>query len=148
MQKLSAAIAGVLAILGSPVFAQAEETDPGLEMAILPRTMQVTLLNEGGKYVAIDLKHIEKGEACRLDEKAMLVRVGPGSKPGTTLVRYAGAQTSSGGCPFLTLFELSDSDYADGRAAFVRLKEEAARRVEELKKNLGEKWNELTGNRT
>jgi len=34
----------------------------------MPRTMTVTLLNEGGKYVAIDLKHIPQGGSCRMDE--------------------------------------------------------------------------------
>jgi hypothetical protein len=35
--------------------------------AFMPRTMTVTLLNDGGKYVAVDLKHIAKGESCRMD---------------------------------------------------------------------------------
>ena len=41
-----------------PVHAQA--TDPGVELAFMPRTMTVTLLNEGGKYVLVELKHTSK----------------------------------------------------------------------------------------
>jgi hypothetical protein len=47
----------------------------------MPRTMTVTLLNDGGKYVAVDLKHIAKGESCRMDEGATIARVGQG-EPG------------------------------------------------------------------
>jgi hypothetical protein len=107
--------------------------------------MTVTLLNEGGKYVAIDLKHILQGGTCRMDKDATIARVGPGAKPGTTRVRYAAAQISFGGCPFLTMFDLSDIDYAASRAAFVHMKDDAAKKVEEVKKDLGEKWAKATG---
>lgn len=40
----------------------------------MPRTMTVTLLNDGGKYVAVDLKHIAKDESCRMDKAATIVR--------------------------------------------------------------------------
>jgi hypothetical protein len=83
----------------------AQTTDPGVELAFLPRTMTVTLLNEGGKYVAIDLKHIAQGEKCRMDKDATIARFGPGTT-GTTRVRYAAAQVSAGGCPFMTTFDL------------------------------------------
>jgi hypothetical protein len=39
-----------------PVHAQAP--GPALELAFMPQTATVTLLNEGGKYVVVDLKHI------------------------------------------------------------------------------------------
>ena len=52
----------------SPLRAQA--ADPGVELAFMPRTMTVTLLNEGGKYVAVDLKHIPQGGTCRMDKDA------------------------------------------------------------------------------
>jgi hypothetical protein len=110
----------------------------------MPSTLTVTLLNEGGKYVAIDLKHIPQGGTCRMDKDALIARVGPGASPGTTRVRYAAGQVSSGGCPFLTAFDLSPADYAAARAAFVQMKDDAWKKVEQIKKDLGEKWDELT----
>src|SRR6516165_460942 len=116
-----------------------------IEFAFMPETKTVTLLNEGGKYVAVDLKHIPEGGTCRMDEGAAILRVGPGTTPGTTLVRYAAPQTSSGGCPFLTMFALSNTDYAAARAAFLAKEADAKQKVEDLRKQLGDKWNELTG---
>jgi len=126
----------------SPIHAQV--VDSSIELAFMPRTMTVTLLNEGGKYVAVDLKHISQGGTCRMDKDATIARVGPGAT-GTTLVRYAAAQISAGGCPFMTTFELADADYAAARAAFVAKKEEAWKKVDGIKKELGEKWDEVTG---
>ena len=80
-----------------------------------------------------------------MDKDATIIRVGPGATAGTMRVRYAAPQLSSGGCPFLTVFELTDADYALARAAFVRKEDEAKRTVEQLKKDLGEKWDEVTG---
>jgi hypothetical protein len=91
----------------APLAARAEDVDP--EPAFMPRTMDVTLLNEGGKYVAVDLKHIPEGGSCRMDKDATIIRVGPGATAGTTRVRYAAPQLSPGGCPFLTAFELTDA---------------------------------------
>lgn len=133
----------VLAAAAYPV--ESQTTDPAVELAFMPRTMAVTLLNEGGKYVAVDLKHIDQGGSCRMDKDATITRVGPGAAPGTTRVRYAAAQVSSGGCPFLTAFDLSDADYAAARGDFLKMKEEAWKKVDEVKKNLGEKWDEVTG---
>jgi len=133
----------LLAAAAHPV--ESQTNDPGVELAFMPRTMTVTLLNEGGKYVAIDLKHIDQGGSCRMDKDATVARVGPGASPGTTRVRYAAAQVSSGGCPFLTAFDLPDADYAAARASFLQMKEEAWKKVDELKKDLGEKWDEVTG---
>jgi hypothetical protein len=110
--------------------------------------MTVTLLNEGGKYVAIDMKHIPQGGSCRMDKDATIARVGPGASDGSTRVRYAAAQISAGGCPFMTTFDLSNSDYAAARAAFVTMKEEAWTKVETIKKELGEKWDEVTGKKS
>jgi hypothetical protein len=98
--------------------------------------------------VAIDLKHISQGGTCRMDKDSTIVRVGPGASPGTTRVRYAAAQIASGGCPFLTAFDLPDADYAAARASFVEMKDEAAKKVEELKKDLGDKWDEVTGKKS
>ena len=125
--------------------AQAQTADPGMELAFMPHEMTVTLLNEGGKYVAVDLKHIPEGGTCRMDKDAAIARIGPGAKPGMTRVRYAGVQMSSGGCPFMTTFDLPEADYAKARATFVQMKEEASHKVEEIKKDLMEKWNEVTG---
>lgn len=132
----------VVAVLTLPV--QAQSSDPGVELAFMPTSMTVTLLNEGGKYVAIDLKHIAQGEKCRMDKDATIARVGPGAS-GMVRVRYAAAQISSGGCPFMTTFDLSEADYAKARTAFVEMKEEAWKKVDAIKKDLGEKWDELTG---
>ena len=135
---------GALALLASAVSTHAQNSDPGVELAFIPRTMTVTLLNEGGKYVAIDLKHIDQGGSCRMDKDALIARLGPGTRPGTTRVRYAAGQVSSGGCPFLTAFDLPDSDYTAARAAFVQMKDDGWKKVDQVKKDLGEKWDELT----
>jgi hypothetical protein len=85
-----------------------------------------------------------------------MMRVGSGASPETTRVRYAVAQLSAGGCPFLTMFDITNTDYAAGRAAFLKMEDEASKKVEgvkkelgekaeEVKKELGEKWNEILG---
>jgi hypothetical protein len=147
MNKLICGSLSALALLAftSPLCAQS--ADPGIELAFMPRTMTVTLLNEGGKYVAVDLKHIPQGGSCRMDKDATIARVGPGAM-GRTQVRYAAAQISPGGCPFMTTFDLPDSDYAAARAAFVAMKDEASRKVDAIKKDLGEKWDEVTGKKS
>ena len=134
----------LVATLLVPWTAAAEDN---VELAFMPETKTVTLLNEGGKYVAIDLKHIPEGGSCRMDKGATIFRVGPGKTPGTTLVRYAAPQISSGGCPFMTTFELSDAEYAAARAAFEAKQADASKKVDELKKQLGDKWDELVGNK-
>ena len=45
----------------------------------------------------------------------------------------------------MTEFELSDADYTTAGAAFTAKTDEANKKVDDLKKQLGEKWNELTG---
>ena len=147
MKKLFCGSLSALALLAFSIPVSAQSADPGVELAFIPRTMTVTLLNDGGKYVAIDLKHIPQGGTCRMDKDATVARVGPGA-PGTTQVRYAAAQISSGGCPFMTTFDLPDADYAAARAAFVAMKEEASKKVESIKKELGEKWDEVTGKKS
>ena len=145
MQTIARATLAAAALIASALSAHAQATDPGVELAFMPSTMTVTLLNEGGKYVAIDLKHIPQGGTCRMDKDAVIARVGPGASPGTTRVRYAAAQVSSGGCPFMTAFDLPDADYAAARAVFVQMKDDAWKKVDEIKKDLGEKWDEVTG---
>ena len=117
------------------------------ELAFMPNTMTVTLLNEGGKYVAIDLKHIAQGGSCRMDKDATIMRVGAGTAPATTRVRYVAPQLSSGGCPFMTEFEIANDQYAAARKAFEEKKEAAEKKVDEIKKELGEKWDEVMGNK-
>jgi hypothetical protein len=133
------------ALIASAPSAQAQATDPGVELAFMPRTVTVTLLDDGGKYVAIDLKHIPQGGTCQMDKDDTIVRVGAGAGPGTTRVRAAAVQTSSGGCPFLTTFDLPDADYAAARALFVQMKDDAWVRVDKIKTDLGEKWDDVTG---
>ena len=134
----------LFATLLVPWTATAEDN---VELAFMPETKTVTLLNEGGNYVAIDLKHIPEGGSCRMDKDATIFRVGAGKTRGTTLVRYAAPQISSGGCPFMTTFELSDAEYARGRAAFEAKEADASKKVDDLKKQLGDKWVELVGNK-
>ena len=145
MQTAAFATPAFAAMIVSALSAQAQAADPGVELAFMPRTMTVTLLNEGGKYVAIDLKHIPQGGTCRMDKDATIARVGAGASPGTTRVRYAAAQVSPGGCPFLTAFDLPDADYAAARAAFVRMKNDAWKKVDKIKEDLGEAWDEVAG---
>ena len=147
MNRLILGSLGALALSALTLGAQAQTSDPGAEFGFLASTMSVTLLNEGGKYVAIDLKHIAQGEKCRMDKDATIARVGPGA-PGMVRVRYAAAQISSGGCPFMTTFDLPEADYAQARAAFVEKKDEALKKIEEIKKDLGDKWDELTGKKS
>ena len=147
MKKLWLGSISTFALAALTLPAQAQSSDPGVELAFMPSTMSVTLLNEGGKYVAIDLKHIAQGEKCRMDKDATIARLGPGA-PGMVRVRYAAAQISSGGCPFMTTFDLPEADYAKARAAFVEMKDEAWKKVDEIKKDLGDKWDELTGKKT
>jgi len=148
MHTWIAALIVSVAPLGFATASLAQGPDQGTELAFMPRTLNVTLLNEGGKYVAIDLKHIPQGGTCRMDQDATIARMGPGASPGTTRVRYIAPQVHAGGCPFLTAFDLSDEDYAAARAKFVQMKEEATQKVEELKKDLGDKWDEITGKKS
>ena len=134
------------ALIGSALSAQAGG-DSGVEFGFMPSTMTVTLLNEGGKYVAIDLKRIPQGGTCRMDKDAIIARVGPGAT-GMTRVQFATPQLTSGGCPFMTQFDLSDADYAAAHAAFDKKKDEASKKLDELKKQLGDKWNEVTGQKS
>ena len=146
MKRIFCGSLSAVAIVGFSLPLQAQSAEP-VEVAFMPRTMIVTLLNEGGKYVAVDMKHIAHGETCRMDKDATIVRVGPGAA-GTTQVRYAAVQLSSGGCPFMTTFDLPDADYAAARAAFAEMKDEAWKKVDALKKDLGDKWDEVTGKKS
>ena len=44
----------------------------------------------------------------------------------------------------MTAFELPAADYTAARATFVQMKDDAWKKVEQTKKDLGEKWDELT----
>ena len=145
VRKRVLGVPGALALIAWALPAHAQATNPVVELAFMPQTMTVTLLNEGGKYVVVDLKHIPQGGTCRMDKDATIMRVGPGATPETTRVRYAAAQVSAGGCPFLTIFDMANADYAAGRAAFVKMEDEASKKVEEVKKEIGEKWDEIFG---
>ena len=136
---------GALLLMACPFSVHAQATDPGVELAFMPRTMTVTLLNEGGKYVVVDATHIPQGGTCRMDKDATIARLEPGASPGTTRVRYAAPQVSAGGCPFLTAFDMTDTDYAAARAVFLQMKDESSKKVEQVKKDLGEKWDEVFG---
>jgi hypothetical protein len=124
--------------------ARAQSADSSVELAFLPSAMDVTLLNEGGKFVTVDMKKLAKGDKCHLEKDSVVVKVGPGATPATTLVRYAAPNLSHGGCPFMTEFELADADYTAARAAFTAKTDEASKKIDDLKKELGDKWNDLT----
>src|SRR5215472_15873102 len=143
MRKVVCGVLGALALTGWAFPVHAQATEPALELALMPSTMTVTLLNEGGKYVLVDLKHIPQGGPCRMDKDATIMRVGPGASPETTRVRYVSPQVSAGGCPFLTMFDMSNADYAASRAAFLEMKGEASKKLEEVKKEFSEKTAEL-----
>jgi hypothetical protein len=140
------AIVAGTAILASAPSSQGQAADSDVELAFMPSTMTVALLNEGGKYVTVDLKHIPQGGSCRMDKDAVIMRVGSGAS-GMTRVRFAAPQMRSGGCPFLTDFDMSDADYSAARAAIVQMKDDASKKVDDLKKQLGDKWDEVTGNK-
>ena len=91
------------------------------------------------------MKKIAKGEKCRMDKDDVIIKVGPGETAGAIRVRSAVPQFSSGGCPFMTEFELPEADYTTARAAFTAKKDEASKKVKALKKPLGNKWKEVTG---
>src|SRR5215470_5283996 len=78
-------VCGTLGVLGSVACAlpaaHAQAADSAVEFAFMPRTMTVTLLNEGGKYVVVDMRHIPQGGTCRMDKDAPIVRVGAGGSP-------------------------------------------------------------------
>jgi hypothetical protein len=145
MKSTAKTVFVVAAIVALSLSARAQGADSGVELAFMTTTADVTLLNEGGKFVTIDLKKIAKGEKCRMDKDSIIMKVGPGATAGTTRVRYAAPQLSHGGCPFMTEFELPDADYTAARAAFTAKTDEATKKVDDLKKQLGDKWNELTG---
>src|SRR6202795_4745900 len=86
MNKFLSGRLSALALLAFTSPLGAQSSDPGVELAFMPRTMNVTLLNEGGKYVAIDLKHIPQGGTCRMDKDATIARMEAGAT-GTTQVR-------------------------------------------------------------
>src|ERR1044072_6593425 len=116
-------IVGAIALAASGALALgAHAQDQSVELAFMPVTKTVTLLNEGGKYVTIDMKHIPQGGTCRMDKDAVIMRVGAGASAGLTRVRAAAPQLKSAGCPFLTDFDLPDADYAAARSAFVQKK--------------------------
>lgn len=123
----------------------AQAPNPALELAFMPQTATVTLLNEGGKYVLVDLKHIPQGGTCRMDKDAPIMRVGVGASPETTRVRYAAAAVSAGGCPFLTMFDMANTEYTAGREAFLKMQGDASKKVEEVKQTLGAQWQEIFG---
>jgi hypothetical protein len=52
---------GALVLVAGAFPVHAQATDPGIEWALIPSTVTVRLLNEGGKYVLVDLTHIPEG---------------------------------------------------------------------------------------
>lgn len=144
MNQILSGCVGLGALLATSLPLHAQIADTGMEFGFMSRTITVVLLNEGGKYVAVDLKHIAQGDSCRMDKDATIARVGAGAT-GMVRVRYAAAQISTGGCPFMTTFDLTEADYAAARAEFVAMKDEASKKVDGIKKDLGDKWDQVVG---
>lgn len=135
-----------LSILALSAFAlPANAAQPETELALIQQTAEVTLLNDGGKYVAIDLKHIDKGEKCRMDQDAVVMRVGEGANKNMIRVRTLLPQISSGGCPLMTEYEMPADQYTTAHKAFADKKAEADKKLADMTKKLGEKWDELFG---
>jgi len=101
------------------------------EMALLDDVADVVLLNKGGKRQLIEsfkdlpalwrkkaFQKVSEGETCRMKKGALLMKVGPGSKPDTVRVRNMLAQTSKGGCPFWSEFDLNTVRYDVSRRIF------------------------------
>jgi hypothetical protein len=145
---LSSLVLAAAVLAAASSIARAESADSGIELAFLQSAMDVTLLNEGGKFVTVDMKKIAQGEKCHMEKDSTIMKVGTGAAPATIRVRYAAPNLSHGGCPFMTEFEISDADYTAARAAFTAKTEEASKKVDDLKKQLGDKWNELTSSST
>lgn len=143
MRTSSLAALSLLALAAFALPASAAQTET--ELALIQQTSDVTLLNDGGKYVAIDLKHIEKGEKCRIDEDAVVMRVGEGAAKDTIRVRTLLPQLSSGGCPLMTEYEMPAEQYATAHKAFADKKAEADKKLSDISRKLGEKWDELFG---
>ncbi|HVZ03138.1 hypothetical protein [Hyphomicrobium sp.] len=143
--KLSA-LSGVLLCLAGPAFSE-DAGSTSAELAFMPSAMDVTLLNEKGKFVTVDMKTLKKGEKCHMEKDAVIMKVGPGGAADTTRVRYIAPNFSHGGCPFMTEFEISNADYKAARDAFTARKAEASEKIDALKKQLGDKWNELTNDK-
>ena len=76
MKMIAYTAIATTALAGSPPAAQAAGADSGVEFGSMPFTMTVTLLNKGGKYVALDLKRIPQGGTCRMDEGAIMLELG------------------------------------------------------------------------
>jgi hypothetical protein len=47
----------------------------------------------------------------------------------------------------LTTFDIADTEYAAARATFVQMKADAWKKVDNIKKELGAKWDEVTGSK-
>ena len=43
------------------------------------------------------------------------------------------------------MFDMTNPDYAAGRAAFLKMEADASKKVEQIKQSLGEQWQEIFG---
>jgi hypothetical protein len=43
------------------------------------------------------------------------------------------------------MFDMTNTDYAAGRAAYLKMEGDASKKVEQVKQVLGEKWQEIFG---
>lgn len=136
-------LAFVTGVISLSTIVVGAEQETSVELAFMPSAMDVILLNEGGKYVAVDLKKIAQGEKCHIDKDATVMKIGVGATADRVRVRYASPNIAHGGCPFMTEFEMTTTEYTSARAAFTAKSDEATKKVEDLKKQLGDKWNEL-----
>ena len=145
MKSIARNILLAAALIALPLSAKAESANANVEFGFMPSAMDVTLLNDGGKYVAIDMKKIAQGDKCHIEKDSVIMKVGPGAEVGAVRVRYAAPNSAHGGCPFMTEFDLSAADYTLARAAFTTKTDAATKKIDDLKKQLGDKWKEVTG---
>ena len=140
-------IVGAITLAASGALALgAHAQDQGVELAFMRglTTKTVTLLNDGGQVRRHRPEGFPQGGTCRMDKDATPFQVGPAALPATcgfATRRHELRRASL----FLTVFDLPDAEYAIGRAAFAEKEDQAKKNVEEIEKDLGEKWDEVTG---
>ena len=80
-----------------------------------------------------------------MDKDDTIVRVGSGCRPRYNTRARSRRPDELRRMPVLTTFDLPDADYAAARAAFLQMKDDAWTKVDKIKTDLGEKWDDVTG---
>ena len=105
MKWLQSASIAVLPWLALTVSLSAQTGDPGLELAFMSATTSVTLLNEGREIRSCGSETYPRRWPTWIRTRRL---------PAWDRERPldAAAQLSPGGCPFMTTFDLPDTEYA------------------------------------